>query len=152
MLSLLLCLTTFVIHLSAGALWVTGYWQPVFSTAMAWWPSSSPTRLLMSRTTPPKMLFHKLHQVVQNAPPHDITVILTEANATVSCFSRSDETKSAIGTSFVDSCTNNGRRLLLERLHGSRLPRSNEFTHVKLRKRTSARFQLFSSFSFCVTN
>ena len=39
----------------------------------------------------------------------------------------------------------------LERLHGSRLPGSNEFTHVKLCKRASARFQLFSSFIFCVT-
>jgi len=67
----------------------------------------------MPRTTPPKMLFDRLHQVVQNAQRHDITVILTDANATVSCSSRSDETKSTIGTSFVDSCTNdNGRRLL----------------------------------------
>jgi len=57
--------------------------------------------------------FDKLHQVVQNAPPHDITVILTDANATVSCSSRSDETKSAIGTTFVDLRTNdNGRSLL----------------------------------------
>ena len=56
----------------------------------------------------------KLRHVVQNAPPHDITVILTDANAIVSCSSRSDATKSAIGTSFVDSCTNdNGRRLNL---------------------------------------
>jgi len=55
----------------------------------------------------------KLHQVVQNALPHDITVILTDANATFSSSSRSDETKSAIGTTFVDSCTNdNWRRLL----------------------------------------
>ena len=38
----------------------------------------------------------KLHQVVQNALPHDITVILTDANATVPCSSRSDEAKSAI--------------------------------------------------------
>jgi len=57
--------------------------------------------------------FDKLHQVVQNAPPHDITVILTDANVTVSYSSRSDETKSTIGTSFVDACTNdNGRRPL----------------------------------------
>jgi len=57
--------------------------------------------------------FDELHQVVQNAPPHDITAILTDANATVSCSSRSDETKSAIGTTFVDLRTSdNGRRLL----------------------------------------
>jgi len=111
MVSLLLCFIAFVIRLSAEALWVTGYWQPVFSTAMARSPSSSPTDVT---DDPAKdAFFDKLHQVVQNAPPHNITVILTEANATVSCSYRSDETKSAIGISFVESCTNDNLRRLL---------------------------------------
>jgi len=78
---------------------------------MARSPSSSPTDVT---DDPAKdAFFDKLHQVVQNAPPHNITVILTEANATVSCSYRSDETKSAIGISFVESCTNDNLRRLL---------------------------------------
>jgi len=40
-------------------------------------------------------------------------------------------------------------RITLEYYRGSARPGSNEVIHVKLRKRKSARFQLFSSFNRC---
>ncbi|MCJ8735785.1 hypothetical protein PDJAM_G00251530 [Pangasius djambal] len=56
--------------------------------------------------------FDQLHQAVDQAPPHDITIILTDANATLSSSDRS--TGSPVGTTFVDRTTNdNGNRLLL---------------------------------------
>uniref|UniRef100_A0A3P8SEE9 Endonuclease/exonuclease/phosphatase domain-containing protein n=1 Tax=Amphiprion percula TaxID=161767 RepID=A0A3P8SEE9_AMPPE len=53
----------------------------------------------------------QLHQAVGQAPPHDITIILTDANATLSSSDRS--TGSPVGTTFADRTTNNGNRLLL---------------------------------------
>lgn len=56
--------------------------------------------------------YDQLHQAVDQAPPHDITIILTDANATLSSSDRSPG--SPVGTTFVDSTTNdNGNRLLL---------------------------------------
>lgn len=62
--------------------------------------------------------FDQLHQVVSQAPPHDIIIILTDANATFSASSRegpSHQTPTQpIGTTFADNTTNdNGKRLLL---------------------------------------
>ncbi|KAL1276258.1 hypothetical protein QQF64_035881 [Cirrhinus molitorella] len=54
--------------------------------------------------------FDQLHQAVGQAPPHDITIILTDANATLSSSDRS--TGSLVITTFVDRITNNnGNRL-----------------------------------------
>ncbi len=56
--------------------------------------------------------FDQLHQTVGQASPHDITIILTDANATLSSSDRS--TDSPVGTIFADRSTNdNGNRLLL---------------------------------------
>ncbi|CAM4466358.1 unnamed protein product [Leuciscus chuanchicus] len=56
--------------------------------------------------------FDQLHQAVGQASPHDITIILTDANATLSSSDRS--TGSPVGTTFADRSTNdNGNRLLL---------------------------------------
>ncbi|GAA6092999.1 craniofacial development protein 2-like [Tachysurus ichikawai] len=56
--------------------------------------------------------FDQLHQAVGLASPHDITIILTDTNATLSISDRS--TGSPVGTTFADRFTNdNGNRLLL---------------------------------------
>lgn len=56
--------------------------------------------------------FDQLHQAVAQASPHDITIILTDANGTLSSSDRS--TGSPVGTTFADRSTNdNGNRLLL---------------------------------------
>ncbi|KAK7940027.1 hypothetical protein WMY93_003353 [Mugilogobius chulae] len=56
--------------------------------------------------------FDQLHQAANRAPPHDITIILTDANATLSSCDRL--AGSPIGTIFADKSTNdNGNRLLL---------------------------------------
>ncbi|KAG7526860.1 hypothetical protein JOB18_046006 [Solea senegalensis] len=56
--------------------------------------------------------FDQLHQAICQAPPHDITIVLTDANATLSSSDR--PTGSPVGTTFADRSTNdNGNRLLL---------------------------------------
>ncbi|KAM9328351.1 copper-transporting ATPase 2 [Pholidichthys leucotaenia] len=53
-------------------------------------------------------LFDQLHQVVGQAPPHDITIILTNANATLSSrdLLPAQSPSSPVGTTFADPSTN----------------------------------------------
>ena len=56
--------------------------------------------------------FDQLQNLVQTAPPHDIVIVLTDANATVSADIRDPSLKPISGTAFIDPTTNdNGRRL-----------------------------------------
>lgn len=56
--------------------------------------------------------FNKLHQADGQAPPHDITTIVTDASATLSSSNR--PTGSPVGTTFSDWSTNdNGNHPLL---------------------------------------
>ncbi|CAJ1076502.1 ZNF195 [Xyrichtys novacula] len=56
--------------------------------------------------------FDQLHQVILQVPPHDITIVLADFNATVSSASRDPQTKNIIGPESPDPITNNnGDRL-----------------------------------------
>ena len=59
--------------------------------------------------------YDQLHQTIQRIPRHDITIVLTDANATISATQLNNTPDTAVtGTTFIDPLTNdNGERLLL---------------------------------------
>ncbi len=57
--------------------------------------------------------YDQLHLVIQQVPPHDISIVLADFNATISCDSRGSQTGNIIGPESPDPNTNNnGDRLL----------------------------------------
>ena len=57
--------------------------------------------------------FSQLHSELEALPRHDVSIVLTDANATISADSRGISVPPVCGNTFLDECTNdNGERLL----------------------------------------
>ena len=57
--------------------------------------------------------YEQLHRTVEGAPPHDIILVLTDANATISADARDPSLRPVVGPELIDSTTNdNGHRMI----------------------------------------
>ncbi|CAH1271086.1 ZNF195 [Branchiostoma lanceolatum] len=72
----------------------------------------APTEVALD--TDKDVFYDQLEEAVLDAPPHDITLVLTDANATLSANSRKPSQQDVIGPISVDTTTNNNGSRLLE--------------------------------------